>query len=446
MVEQRGGSHLVSRRAVLGFLGAAGATVTFGSLVACSSTNNSNRSSAANGILTTAESAGVVVLAQARQALAEGSFGVGGVIIDNASGRIIHEGHNTVIQPLPNGQSGLSGTSFLFDPTNHGERQLVSWYYENASALGLPKPSELTVVTSLDPCAQCAGSLLAAGFNVGVVAFDDPSGINYTFDCTYPDLPPDLRAQAQKSFTYYAIDGVRAQVGASSGPAFVSTSLTKPTADDCTTVFDESRAVVAANRKFPGLEPIEMIDPETLPPTSPIRQALVEASPHAFTLRLADFRRPDSALQTLLSDLVARTPQATNAVAYIDPFGNLLSAFADRFDISPIATAFMNLVQSYSRTRFNLTGNPSTNAEVAKTLTTPKYGTFVFLRALAGDAATTVKDLGIYDLTIEGKAFMPETANWQYYLDPPTGTEAQFLALVAQMKSVTGANPSRVAI
>ena len=65
-----------------------------------------------------------------------------------------------------------------------------------ASALGLPKPSELTVVTSLDPCAQCAGSLLAAGFNVGVVAFDDPSGINYTFDCTYPDLPPDLRALA----------------------------------------------------------------------------------------------------------------------------------------------------------------------------------------------------------------------------------------------------------
>lgn len=63
--------------------------------------------------------AGVVVLAQARQALAEGSFGIGGAIIDNASGRIVHEWHNTVIQPLPNGQSGLSGTSFLFDPTNH---------------------------------------------------------------------------------------------------------------------------------------------------------------------------------------------------------------------------------------------------------------------------------------------------------------------------------------
>ena len=435
---------LLSRRAVLGFLGAAGATIAFGPLVACSTTSNSKSATTGSALVKNAEAAGVVVLTQARQALAEGSFGVGGAIINNATGQIVHEWHNTVIQPLPNGQTGLSGTSFLFDPTNHGERQLVSWYYENAPALGLPSPSELTVVTSLDPCAQCAGSLLAAGFNVGVVAFDDPSGINYTFDCTFPDLPPNLRTQAQKTFTYYAIDGVRSQVGASTGPAFVSTSLTKPTADGCTAVFDESRAVVAANRKIPGLDPAEMTDPSTLPATSLIRKALVEASPLAFTLRLSDFRRPDSALQTLLTDLVARTPKAMNAVAYIDPFGNLLSASADRFDISPIATAFMNVVQSYSRTRFNLTGDPATNAEVAKTLTTPKYGTFVFLRALAGDAATSVKDLGIYDLTIEGKAYQPETANWQYYLDPPSGTEAQFLGLVTQMKSVTGANPKRV--
>ena len=46
--------------------------------------------------------------------------------------------------------------------------------------------------------------------------------------------------------------------------------------------------------------------------------------------------------------------------------------------------------------------------------------------------------------TIEGKAYQPTTSNWQYYLDPPTGTEASFLALVKQMKSVTGADPKRV--
>jgi len=442
-------SSLVSRRAVLALLGAAGAAVAIGPLVGCSQSGvlDAQRRGATpqdGDVVRTAEAAGIVVLAQSRQALAEGSFGVGGAIIDNRTGVIVHQWHNTVIQPLPNGQTGLSGSSFLFDPTNHGERQLVSWYYENEMALGLPKTSDLTVVTSLDPCAQCAGSLLAAGFNVGVVAFDDPSGINYTFDCTYPDLPPNLRAQAQQTFTYYAIDGVRSQVGTSSGPAFVGQSLTKPTADGCTEVFEASRAVVANNRKIPGLDPAEMTDPSTLPSTSLVRQALVAASPLAFTLRLADFRRPDAALKKVLTDLAASTPQAENAVAYIDPFGNLISAFADRFDISPIATAFMNVVQSYSRTRFELMGQPATNEEATKTLTTPKYGTFVFLRALAGDAATSVKDLGIYDLTIEGKAYQPTTSNWQYYLDPPTGTEASFLALVKQMKSVTGADPKRV--
>lgn len=434
---------------MLALLGAAGATVVIAPMVGCSPAGvfDAERSDLGpndGDLVRNAEAAGVVVLAQAKQALAEGSFGVGGAIIDNRTGVIIHQWHNTVIQPLPNGQTGLSGSSFLFDPTNHGERQLVSWYYENARALGLPKPSDLTVVTSLDPCAQCAGSLLAAGFNVGVVAFDDPSGINYTFDCTYPDLPPNLREQAQRTFTYYAIDGVRSQVGAESGPVFVGESLTKATADGCTEVFDASRDVVARNRKVPGLDPAEMTDPSTLPSTSLVRRALVAASPLAFTLRLADFRRPDAALEKLLTDLVASTPQAKNAVAYIDPFGNLISAFADRFDISPIATAFMNVVQSYSRTRFELMGQPSTNEEATRTLTTPKYGTFVFLRALAGDAATSVKDLGIYDLTIEGKAYKPTTANWQYYLDPPSGTEASFLALVKQMKSVTGADPKRV--
>ncbi len=442
-------STLVSRRAVLTLLGAAGATVAFAPLVGCSPSGVFGSSRTATtpqdgDIVRSAEAAGVVVLAQAKQALAEGSFGVGGAIIDNRTGVIVHQWHNTVIQPLPNGQSGLSGTSFLFDPTNHGERQLVSWYYENARAMGLPRPSDLTVVTSLDPCAQCAGSLLAAGFNVGVVAFDDPSGINYTFDCTYPDLPPNLREQAQRTFTYYAIDGVRAQVGTTTGPAFVGESLTRPTADGCTEVFTASRDVVARNRKIPGLDPAEMTDPATLPASSGVRQALIAASPLAFSLRLPDFRRPDAALKEVLTDLVASTPQAQNAVAYIDPFGNLLSAFADRFDISPIATAFMNVVQSYSRTRFELMGQPATNEEATKTLTTPKYGTFVFLRALAGDAATSVKDLGIYDLTIEGKAYQPTTANWQYYLDPPSGTEASFLALVKQMKSVTGADPRRV--
>jgi cytosine deaminase len=193
-----------------------------------------------------------------------------------------------------------------------------------------------------------------------------------------------------------------------------------------------------------GLSPSELRDPATLPVDSRLRTALVKASPLAFSLRISDFRQPNAALKNLLSELVASTPRASNAVAYIDPFGNLISAFADRFDVSPISTALMNLVQSYFRTRFMLMGDPKTNELAKKYLTTPKYGTLVFLRALAPNAATSVKDIGIYDLSIEGEAYQPQTGNWQYYLEPTTGTEEEFLALIKQMKSADGAAPKRI--
>lgn len=441
------GNVQLSRRAVLALLGSAGATVTFAPITrAGARIAGTGRAQArgGEGLIQTAEAAGIVVLEQAKLALAERSFAVGGAIIENRTGRIVHQWHNTVYQLLPNGQSALSGKWFVLDPTNHGERQLVSWYYENAAALNLPEPSELTIVTSLDPCPQCAGSLLAAGFNVGVVAFDYPTGINYTLDCSYPDLPVNLRKQAQRTFTYYSVQGVRPRVGAAIGPAFATMTLSKATADGCSEVFLKSRDVVEANRRVLGLPPSELLDPLTLPANSKVREALVKASSHAFSLRLADYRRPNAALKDLLTNLVATTPKAVNSVAFIDPFGNLISAFADRFDISPIATAFMNLVQSYFRTRFMLMGDPETNELAKRYLTTPKYGTFVFLRALAPDAATSVKDIGIYDLSIEGDAYQPQTGNWQYYLDPPSGTEAEFKALIKQLKSADGADPKRV--
>ena len=88
--------------------------------------------------------------------------------------------------------------------------------------------------------------------------------------------------------------------------------------------------------------------------------------------------------------------------------------------------------------------DPETDELEKRYLKTPKNGTFNFLDALAPDAATSVKDIGIYDLSIEGDAYQPQTGNWQYYLDPPSGTEAEFKALIKQLKSADGADPKRV--
>jgi cytosine deaminase len=52
--------------------------------------------------------------------------------------------HNNALKPL-----STTNKIFTFDPTAHGERQLVSWYYANKTSLSLPEPKELTEQLSL---------------------------------------------------------------------------------------------------------------------------------------------------------------------------------------------------------------------------------------------------------------------------------------------------------
>ncbi|NER99436.1 MAG: nucleoside deaminase, partial [Symploca sp. SIO1B1] len=146
-----------------------------------------------------ADEAASIVLNQAMQAAAQGTFAVGGAIIDNATGKVIHKMHNNVLKKLD-----TTGQAFTYDPTAHGERQLVYWYYENKAKLNLPEPEQLTIVTTLDPCAMCTGTLLTAGFNVGVIAMDDFAGINCDDNFSFNTLPPSLRDLAKSKFGYYA--------------------------------------------------------------------------------------------------------------------------------------------------------------------------------------------------------------------------------------------------
>ncbi len=96
----------------------------------------------------------------------------------------------------------------LNDPTAHGERQLIDWYYEQkANGKNLPKPEELTIVTSLDPCLMCTGAFLTSGFNVAVVALDDFAGINFTSNYEFPTFSkePELKEKLEKQFSYFEV-------------------------------------------------------------------------------------------------------------------------------------------------------------------------------------------------------------------------------------------------
>lgn len=48
----------------------------------------------------------------------QSTFAVGGILVNNKTGEVIHEMHNNVLKTLPGGQA------FTWDPTAHGERQL----------------------------------------------------------------------------------------------------------------------------------------------------------------------------------------------------------------------------------------------------------------------------------------------------------------------------------
>jgi len=327
---------------------------------------------------------------------------------------------NHVLETLKPAVQITPGEAYTYDPTAHGERQLVYWYYENRVAMNLPEPSQLTVVTSLDPCAMCTGTLLSAGFNVGVVAIDDWAGINYTTQFNFPGLPEWLKQMIQARFGYYAVDGTRIYVGGDS-VAFRSNTVT------------QAKIKIRVNSQGSGVDPKYLTDPAKLPDVSAVKTAYKAGFSGAFSHKLANFRAPDATLKGILTTLVNSTPRAKNAVAIIDPFGNLIMASADTFDVNPVATGFMNLVQGYSKIRFNLVNNPDTTTEARKSLTHPKYGTFVFLYAPSSNDLLTLKDLGAYGSTMEGAIPQTTPSNFQYYYPPREGTMTELLALIANM-------------
>ena len=93
-------------------------------------------------------------------------------------------------------------------------------------------------------------------------------------------------------------------------------------------------------------------------------------------------------------------------------------ASADRFDISPIQTAMMTVIQNYSKLLFNLVNNPLVSSSAVQGLTNPKFGTFIYLFAPDGNDTTTLKDMGAFGSSLAGSIPVPEPSNLHYYDDP----------------------------
>ncbi|HZX27174.1 MAG TPA: nucleoside deaminase, partial [Telluria sp.] len=177
------------------------------------------------------QAAAALAASEAVAGKTQGTFGVGGVLLDG-QGRVLKSMHNNVVR------DGL-----VFDPTAHGERQLIDWYFaERAKGRALPPPEECTIVTSLDPCLMCTGAILASGFNVVVAANDANAGINFDRSAAFTALPEPLRALAREKFSYPAVLGTsgyaREASGAPPKPFFINRTIAESTQALCALAFE----------------------------------------------------------------------------------------------------------------------------------------------------------------------------------------------------------------
>lgn len=267
----------------------------------------------------------------ADKAVAAGTFGVGGFLMDR-SGQVLADAVNAVIR---NGE--------VQDPTAHVERQLVDWFFE-ARARGFTIPaSDLVVVSSLDPCAMCAGAILSAGLNVVALATDSSSGVHVE-GCPHR-MPQELWPRAEGSFGLFKVSG-------QSGRAdHISPILSGDTPIDLFNAAELAfqQSLQRTRYMISGTE-AELSDQgedyainlcESLTKLSPL---LRQISDTAF------FPKEPIKLQAL-SALRGDTLLSQDGVVLVDKTGTVLLAAKGREEVSPARSSVLELIRAYVQIR-----------------------------------------------------------------------------------------------
>lgn len=377
------------------------------------------------------QAAVVIAAGQAVAAKCDGTFAVGGVMLD-AQGGVLQTMRNRVV---------VDGRQH--DPTAHSERQLVDWYFaERARGTKLPPPEEITVVTSVDPCCMCAGALLEAGFHVVVAANDTVAGVNYDLSAQFPALPAPLAQQARERFFYPEVIGsscyARAASGAAPQPFFIGKTINEQTQALCALVFE---AMAEKGKRAVGGASGEASDPRDLPDDHPVVRGLRGVYADALAYRCTP-DAPDAGLAPYLLAAMARDPEG-DACALLDPFGNLLLCVSGATASSPIRTAYMECVRLYTGLRHAL--EAAGCAEAGKYLPHPKYGTLLMAHGPAPDARGFMT-LGAYGSTMEGPLPADNPRQWQFVLPrvPQDELYAMTAALPPLYRDEIGVRPQQV--
>lgn len=366
----------------------------------------------------TGQEAARIAADMAVKAANQGTFGVGGILV-GPDGRILAYSRNHV----------LSEEGKVVDPTAHGERQLVDWYFEQLhNGADLPAPEKCTIVSSLDPCIMCTGTILKAGMNVTVLAPDELNGVDYRKDGQYSTLPEELRPKAQNQFAYLGVEGSSPFRGSPTS-IFVGQEVSRDLEQRSTVAFAASLDSVKAVINNQGdLPPDRLRNPrELLEGEAPhVLEALRRYAPEALSVQ-TDPQRPGVELAPLLratADKAAAQGNAHDAAALIDPFGNVLLAAGGQESVSPTRTAFMELTRTWTKIR-NEAG-----PEGRKFLPHLKHCKVVTLMG-PGREPTNLMEIGAFGSSVEGPLPENTLGHWHYVV--PRQPQEQLNEMLASL-------------
>lgn len=310
---------------------------------------------AANGRIGSADDAAARAAALAERAGAAGTFGVGGLLVTKA-GEIVAEAVNAVVRG-----------GKVADPTAHVERQLVDWFFLNPDKRPDLPPDEFVIVSSLDPCAMCAGAILRAGLNAVAVAEDPVSGVHDLH--LHPDnVPRSLVSRAARHFALLGVAEHRPPAGDRFGDALAGLA-SRPSYVRCREAFaasvDRVRRLVGGGADAGAVSGAG----------GPFYAALFDQHRH----KLADHVRP-------LDEAVGDWPAAVACILE-DASGSPILGVTDAASRTPADTGVLRLVRAYTRLRQIVPD------AVATSLPHPRFCSIVIERFPAGDDEALL-DLG----------------------------------------------------
>lgn len=333
----------------------------------------------------------------AEQAGQNGTFAVGGILLGPGN-QLLAISLNNVLE---NGK--------VKDPTAHGERQIVDWYYEQSHRGEVfPEPEEMTIVSSLDPCTMCGSSIIESGMNVATISKDDTAGLDAKNDGQFTTLPEDLRDEAQEQFSYFGTDQGREFQGSEQSifsGARISGDVEKRSLDAFMESLGKVRATVG---RLGSITPDQLQDPGKHA-TAEVTAALQKQDPAALSVKV-DPKTLGPKLGARLLDVATRSKISGNsfdAAALVDPFGNVLLTVGGQESHSPIRTPFMELTRRYAQ------ACSEAGAEGTNQLAHFKHCKVVTLFG-PGDEPTDIMELGAYGSSVEGPLPEGSSRHWEY--------------------------------